>query len=399
MEYTLYERLVNGQTFFYFHYIDENGKRVRRSTGCSKRSDAKAFLARLEILEEQKRRNSERTLFLDYAEKFFDPKGSIVKRWNKHGKNPKNRTVANHHAYLKNYLIPWFGSSFLDSITAKALDLKLLDARTIGRNEKTSRPLSGSAKNSIKDTLMIILREAHFDGLIPSVPTFVTYARNSKRQNTLTEQELQRLFPFAPEEFGQVWETDSDEGDPIPGRCFATLSAIAVSCGLRSGESLALSMDQIVPGKGLIIDRALDEKGKTDHVKKGSAADPRIRVVPMSVYTMSILTRWIELRGDHPGLLFTYRGHSISSGYLLKRFRAAMKKAGIDLSGRRITFHGLRYTYNTRMKNAIPREMLRDIIGHKTDSMTDHYDRPVLEERLDEYRDKVLPAVNGFWKM
>lgn len=399
MDYHLYERLVNNQKIYYFHYIDETGKRIRKSTGCTKKADAKAFLSRLELLEEQKRKDAGRTLFGTYAANFFDAKSPILDRWAKHGRILKDRTLVSHRAFLRHYLLPWFAESYIDTITAKDLDMHLLEARSVGRNDTPKRPLTGSTKNAIRDTLMIIMREALFDGLIPSLPAFVTYARNSRRQNTLTEQELQALFPFSPDEFGKVWETESDAGDPIPGRCFATLSAIAVSCGLRSGETLALSTDQIVSGKGLIIDRSLDEKGNVDLVKKGTAADPRIRVVPMSVYTLSILNRWIECRGDSPGLLFTYRGHRISAGYLLKRFQIALDNAGIDLTNRRITFHGLRYTYNTRMKNAIPREMLRDIIGHKNDSMTDHYDRPVLEERLDEYRDKLLSAVNGFWKM
>lgn len=395
MRFTLYERWVNGTKRYYFHYLDQNGRRIRKSTGCKKLSDAKAFLIALEKAEAENRINASKTPFIVYSKGFFDKKGHILRRWEKHGKVLKERTLQSHRACLRGYLLPWFKDMAIDDITAKALDLHLLDACAL----RSKEPLSGSAKNGIKDTLMIIMREAVFDELIPSVPAFVTYARNSRRQNTLTDTELQSLFPFNPIEFSRVWSYLSDEGDPTPAACFGTLSAIAVSCGLRSGEAIALSMEQIIPGKGLIIDRMLDENGNVSLVKKGTSLDPRIRVVPMSEYTLSLLDRWLAIRGDAPGLIFTYRGNPVPAGYLLIRFKRAMASAGIKTDGRRLTFHALRYTYNTRMKNAIPREILRDIIGHKNADMTDHYDRPVMEERLDEYRETLLPAVNGFWKM
>lgn len=403
MKFTLYPRKAKTGTRWYYWYLDETNRPVRKSTGCAKRREAEAFLEKLQYNEEKKMANRHKTTFEAYSRDFFADSGAIVSRWISHGKKHKKRTLAAHRLYLQRYLLPWFKSDYLDEITAKRLDAHLIDARRINRtpdaeSTKDTPSLAGATKNCIKDTLTVILKEALFDEKISSVPSFKVYARNSKRQNTLTDQELRTLFPFDQKEMEKIWGCRQDLKDKSIGQMFAVMAAVSVSCGLRSGEVVALSYEQIIAGKGLVIDRELDELGNVSFPKKGNERDPRFRVVPVSDFTLGLLDRWVDTRKTKNGLLFTYHGHAVSGGLLLKRFKRALAASNIDTKNRRITFHGLRYTFNTKMKNAIPREMLRDIIGHKSEEMTDLYDRPVLEERLDEYRNQILPAINNFWK-
>lgn len=396
--YNLYSRTSGGKTRYYYEFYDQTGTRVRRSTGCTKKSEAVAFINRLEFQEEQKKKNATRMTFKAYVSGFFDP-GPILSRWSSHGKVLKADTIKCHKAYLEHYLLPWFGDLFIDEISAKKLDTNLMKAKWIeSKKKKKGRELSGSTKNCIKDTLTVILKEALFDEKITIVPSFKIYARNSKRQNTLTDAELTKLFSFDQGEAVQIWKMKSDLADTRPALMFEVMAAVAVSCGLRSGEVVALSFEQIFPGKGLLIDRVLEKDGTVSFPKKGTADDPRYRVVPVSDYTLSLLNQWIDANKIKSGRLFSYHGEAVTGDRLLRRFKSALKEAGISTENRRITFHGLRYTYNTKMKSVVPHDMLRDIIGHRSEEMTDLYDRPVMEKRLDEYRETLMPAVNGFWK-
>jgi integrase len=382
-------RRQGNSKYWYYWYIDEAGFRVRKSTGATKKVDAQAFVDELNKQAQKEKEHPKGVLFSEYTRGFFDLQGRMMKRWRDHGKIIKLKTIISHQFYLNEKLIPWFGDTPIMDITAKALDVHLL---------RESR--SGSWKNCIKDTLTLIMKEAQYDGHIDRVPAFRSYARNSKRQDILSDEELKQLFPFDPIKLRTIWTVPSDEyTGPHTGFMFAIMSALAVSGGLRSGEVRAIHREQLIDGKGLIIDRAFDDhEGKLGYLKKGSATDPRYRVVPLPDYTLALLADWLKIRSDKEGPLFLYHGEMVNAKYLLKRFQAAMKKAGISQTGRRTTFHGLRYTYNTKMKLSMPRELLHEIVGHRSDDMTDHYDRPILEQRLEEYRGQVLPAVNGFWK-
>jgi hypothetical protein len=48
------------------------------------------------------------------------------------------------------------------------------------------------------------------------------------------------------------------------------------------------------------------------------------------------------------------------------------------------------------MKTILSEQVLREFIGHRSISMTDHYDNPILLERLSAYQN-VRPAVEQFW--
>jgi integrase len=387
MKLTLFARTEHGKKTWYYYYYDVNGKRIKRTTGCSRKSDAQAII---DALTEriQREANSPRGIsFGEYTKGFFDSKSQILTRWESHGKVDKDKTLQSHKHYLVEYLTPWFGAFQLTDITAKALDARLLQVKR-----------SGSWKNCVKDTLTLIMKEALYDGLITTLPTFRSYARNSRRQDILTDAELKALFPFGMDELRRIWKAPSDS-EQNTGFMFAVIAALAVSAGLRSGEVRAIHREQLIGGKGLIVDRAYDDREKEiGYLKKGSATDPRYRVVPLSDYTLELLDNWLDVRGDGPGPIFLYHGELVSAKYLLTRFEMAKKAAGIPTTGRHTTIHGLRYTYNTKMKMAMPREVLHEIVGHRSDDMTNLYDRPVLEKRLDDFRAQVLPAVNGFWK-
>ena len=115
--------------------------------------------------------------------------------------------------------------------------------------------------------------------------------------------------------------------------------------------------------------------------------------------TLKMLERWLERAPeypDYPGLVFPYHGKLITNYYILDRFRVGLDRLGIDYVARRLTVHCLRYTYNTRMRTLLSEQVLREFMGHRSVTMTDHYDNPILTERLIAYQN-VLPSVEQFW--
>jgi len=48
------------------------------------------------------------------------------------------------------------------------------------------------------------------------------------------------------------------------------------------------------------------------------------------------------------------------------------------------------------MRTLLSEQVLREFVGHRSVAMTDHYDRPILLERLAAYQE-VKPSVEQFW--
>jgi integrase len=251
-------------------------------------------------------------------------------------------------------------------------------------------------------TLKMIMQEARREGIIEYVPEFEPFKRTGKRQNVLSSEELTALFPYDEKELIGVWKRPDDmrkERDEIA-LMFGTLFCVTVSAGLRSGEIRALHREQVsVPNSGRLIDRAIDEGGLIGPLKKATTEDSRSRAVIIPEITLKTLERWI-MRYDetpqYPGLLFHYRGKPVANYYILDRFRFGLDRMGIDHETRRLTVHCLRYTYNTRMKTLLSAQVLREFIGHRSEAMTDHYDNPILLERLVAFQN-VRPTVEQFW--
>jgi integrase len=262
--------------------------------------------------------------------------------------------------------------------------------------------LSNSCRNTILYTLKLIMREARRSGIIEIIPEFEPFKRNGKRQDTLSSEELTALFPCDEKELVEIWKRPDDmrKEQPEIALMFGTMFCVTVSAGLRSGEIRALHREQIsLAHSGLLIDRAVDDLGEIGPLKKVTDEDSRSRAVIVPEITLKMLERWLERIPEcpsFPGLVFPYHRKPVANYYIIDRFRYGLKNAGIDYENRRLTVHCLRYTYNTRMRTLLSEQVLREFVGHRSIAMTDHYDRPILLERLAAYQ-AVKPSVERFW--
>ena len=139
----------------------------------------------------------------------------------------------------------------------------------------------------------------------------------------------------------------------------------------------------------MIVDRAFDVEGVLGAPKKSKQSDPRYRVVHLPDRTWELLDHYFPRAAvclDDPGLAFSYHGHKLGSTFVAQRFQEGLANAGISTAGRRLTPHSLRFTYDTKMRALLPPDVLREYIGHRSEQMTDHYDRATQQ-----------PAVERFW--
>jgi integrase len=116
-----------------------------------------------------------------------------------------------------------------------------------------------------------------------------------------------------------------------------------------------------ITNSGLVIDRAIDDRGKISPLKKATEEDSRSRAVIIPEITLKMLNRWLERASD------------CGAVSILDRFRYGLKNAGIDYETRGLTVHCLRYTYNTRMRTLLSKQVLRKFVGHRSR----YHDRPL----------------------
>jgi integrase len=394
-KYHLFKKTRQGKSYYYY-WFQQGAERIFKACGraCTEKREAVVYLEQLlkQELTETKRQSALCSITVnDFAKDMFTDGAPHLARWAAKGKILKKQTVIQHRRHLTSYLLPKFGRQRFSEITPTDVEDYLLEKR-----------LSNSCRNTIIYTLKLVMREAKRAGIIQMIPEFEPFKRNGRRQDTLSGEELIKLFPYDEKELIEIWKRPDDmrkEQSEIA-LMFGTLFCVTVSAGLRSGEIRALHRDQIsLANNGLLIDRALDDRGEIGSLKKATEEDSRSRAVIIPEITLKMLERWLERipeSPNYPGLVFPYHEKPIANYYILDRFQYGLKNAGIDYENRRLTVHCLRYTYNTRMRTLLSEQVLREFVGHRSIAMTDHYDNPILLERLIAYQ-AVKPSVEQFW--
>jgi len=365
-------------------YVRYAGEDTFHSTGLTNRDRAEDFAYR-QIHEHSVRQDIIRGAIFtleDFTHDFFqwDTCRWVARQRAK--KRSFTRAVAdNRRAHLVNHILPKFGQIKLCDLTAVNIEDWLV-----------SLPLANQTRNHILYSLSIVLREAKRDGIIDRNPAedVEPMGGDSRPTSALTDDELSALFPAEPEAFRAVW----------PAFQFGVMFALMVSSGMRPGEARALEWSSVlldIPAV-LVVQavNASDELGPTKGKERRGAIIPD--------RTAALLQRWREMSGMDPGFVF----RSIHGGFHSRkathnRFREGLVRAGIDWEDRRISLRCLRTTYNTRMRqlllaNAMPEDLLRFFIGHRSVRMTDRYDNPELEAKLRSMQ-QMRNQIDDLWNL
>jgi len=372
-EYGLFKRQRKKGYVWYFWYW-KDGVRKYQSTGKTNKKEAGLYA---EIFLNAKAPKQIPTLARYTRDFYIWDHCPWIKRQHAKGRSFSRTMAQMRRAHLKTYILPAFGRKELSSLNAVEVENWLI-----------SLPLANQTKNHILRTLNIVMREAAREHLVQHNPIadIESLSVMPKRRDTLSGSELNVLFPYNRKEFENIW--------PILWHGF--LYALAVSSGMRSGELRALQWGAVIwnPGGVLVLQAITRDNVIGEPKGKGR------RSILLPDRTIALLEWWKTLtRYSDPGdFVFAGRnGHWLSARSITINLRPGLVRADISTEGRNIVAHSLRHTYNTKMRELLTGDVLRYFTGHKSLKMTDHYDRPFLEDRLLSF-DKLRPQVEEFWK-
>lgn len=324
----------------------------------SNQSEAYVYVSKLPDLTNQQRRITVNEI----ARKMFLPDSEHIRRLNQLGKKLTYRTLSNYRGYLKE-VTKAFGNYFIEELT-----IPLVNGYLMNITDK-----SGSWKNSFLETLNHIYKEAPWYCNYPVVkPDFPRFARNSKKADVFTGEELIKFFD---------WENWGD------GLRDYLLFLVMASCGLRLGEARGLRVRQfIVDSHALVVDGFCERNGnRTNYNKKGSDEDQKLRVTLVPDNTMSLVMKYIETNylSKEDFIFQRDDGRPLRQEYLESVFRRVLAKAGIDSSYRKLCPHSFRFTYVTRMRRNLDAETVQKMVGHSSVEMTEYYSRAAIPEMVE----------------
>ncbi len=337
----------------------------------SNRADAYAYINNLPDPTEIKKKVTVK----EVAYNMFIPGGEHIERLSMLGKKLNPRTITNYRGFI-NLIIKEFGNVYLDELT-----IPMVNGYLMNLTEK-----SGSWKNSYLETLNHIYKEAPWHCKTTIVkPDFPRFARNSKKADIFTQEELVQFFD------GANW---------IDGLREYLLFLVMASCGLRLGEARALRTKQFIPeSHALIIDGFCERDGhRTNYNKKGSDEDQKLRVTLVPDDTMRLVQNYIKSHylSEDDFIFQRDDGRPLRQEFLESVFHRVIIKAGIDSTDRKLCPHSFRFTYVTRMRRKVDAETVQKMVGHSSVEMTEYYTRAAIPEMVSSIQD-VLPAVNGLF--
>ena len=353
--YTLIKGRNKNSSIWEYYCYDENGKRVHRSTGQKKRADALAVIeeriANDELLYPKGFRGratkekpvAEGILMKDFCkDMFIYEKCPITKDALARGRHLTRVTCKSRKNHLDRTILPYFGDIKVADLTAPIIDRWLLD---LPEKEYLSRT---SANNNLS-TLSTILSYAVQIGLIESNPCrkVKRLGNDTKEKAVFTDEYIELLFK---EPWKEKWAELC---------CY-----LSSNTGMRAGEVLALQGYQIHENY-ILIDASMTQEGERKSTKNGKP-----RTVPISELIYDKLKPLIRGENDY---IFTKDGTKpmryITLNHTLNR---KLQEAGLGDKG--LTFHSFRHYFNTKLvASGVRAEKIRAVIGHESESMTEHY--------------------------
>jgi integrase len=352
-----------------YRYKNQNKTHIRVCKNCKSYDEAKNYVSKLKFINENK------YIIKEIASDMYLPGSIHIARLKNFGKTIAEET-REQKRHVTELIIKQFGECDIRKLKVADIELFLLK----------DKKHSGSWKNFYLETFGSIYDETIWkcDQQIVK-PKFQRFARNSKKSDILTEEELFKLF-------GNSKKWNSYEEYLL----FLILSA----CGLRLGEAIGLKVDQFLfDEKMLVINGFIKRSGRTDYCKCGNQENKKYRCVPMSDKLIEKVKMYIQNKElSNNDYLFTdSNGITFAGDHLRIVLKKAMKNYNIDCTNRKLTPHSLRYTYVTRMRNVLSAEEVRKLVGHNSLEMTNYYTRVQSVEEMMESLKPTLSVINELY--
>lgn len=411
--YHLFQRTYGKGRRWWFWYW-EDGKRVRKPTGCTVKRDAIEYIKRL-----AGGISGASDTLRAFAKDFFTtPEKCPYLAYKKLRRGVSEATRREHRKNLEKYLLPRLGDYRLSELTAPIIE-SLVHHMTYVQNGE-AREMSAPSKDSIWRTLKVILEEAHRRQLIMTIPMvrLLRYKGSTKRRDILSRAEVRALFPDSLTELERIWKktwtqpngaaAGHRKGKPFEdtlGLVFGLLFRTQLHAGLRPGEVRAIHREQLFLDHGVIyVDRQFNSAGQLADPKMSREEErDRWALIPQS--TADMLKWYLEAADPGDGPIFTMHGRIIRGDHLADRFRVGLENAGIlkrgdegelyDPRGRTLSPYSLRYTHRSLSEGWLDAAQIQAAMGHRGDEISRHY-LHLTEDQLDALRHQ-RPLVEHVW--
>ena len=257
----------------------------------------------------------------------------------------KATTIEGYDYWLRVHIAPSFGARDVAKITRDDVRLFLTELEDKGLAPKSR----ANALGVLHSLIDFALDEGWATGENP-------VKRVAKPRTPEADGDIHFL---APEEVEAVIR--AVPADAL-GRVEAVMYLTAAMTGMRQGELLALRWRDVDWTAGRIRVRRNFVRGEFGTPKSRRSA----RAIPMATRVAGELDRLFRdsaTQGDDD-LVFAHpaTGNPIDRSRLLKRFKAALRRAGV----RPVRFHDLRHTFGTRMAaQGVPMRTLQEWMGHR----------------------------------
>lgn len=316
-------------------YTDNLGKRVTKS-GFKRRVDAESYLAK--IIQEKEKGTcihaNKKLIFKIVAEEFMRENAS---------NNCKPSTFIRYKGILKNHLYPYFG------------EMKLIDIKPSHISQYiTLKKEENLSPKTINHTLILmgsIFKRAMIEGYIFRNPAYLVkkLKLEHNEMDFLTKEEIKIFLDYVK------------QNDPNYYPLFLT----AISTGMRRGELLALTWDDIdfVNAKVYVNKSLFRGKLQTPKTKNS------IRKINMPSLLAEVLKELKEKKPDTNIVFSNALGQHLDPDNMMKRhFLKDLEGAGL----RKIRFHDLRHTFASALiaSNEIPIKYIQMQMGHSSIQVT-----------------------------
>lgn len=363
LDFALYTRQKGDRSIFYAQFrkpeggwssakstrIQDNGRESARDAAiawCQKQIDEGTILTR------------HRIRFEDFAKQMFEWESDWCQDRRLLGRRLSKEHVERHAELAENHLYPAFGT----------LRLADIDDETIRqwRLSMARKGLTGATINRASVTLRTVLKEALRKRLIRALPPIPAVSERPKARGTFTPPEIRALF-------SKRWP-DS--------KCMVA-NMLASTTGLRASEIVGLQEKHVHP-------EYLDiEQGWTPGYGLHSPKNGRPRIVPIPSIIFDAMGELLKENPYAPGpgrFIFwsTSPDRPMDQRLATEALYVRLKDIGISETARKaraLCLHSWRHTFNSLLVNRrVPQQMVQDVVGHLSPSMTARYYHVSTEE-------------------
>ena len=242
--------------------------------------------------------------------------------------------------YIRLYIAPVCASKKIRKMTLR--DWQSVINEATGRN----KPLSEKTLKNLRGIIMGIIKFGYEDYQCELLrgDLYIPKGHSKKEKEILQRDDVKRLL---------------EPSDLF----YYPLFVMGLLTGARPGELLGLTVEDVTADR-IIIKRSVNAAGQ---ITEGKTANSK-RMIPLGNLARSVIQDTIERNERlnlHTKWIFCSPNGSMGSQSTMRNHWLKLKKER-DLPG---SVYSLRHTFISMMKNVMPEQMIKDIVGHSV-SMT-----------------------------